>query len=189
MSAEGNPLEDMDVLPPWWLDVATGERLRGSLVEAVVTASRVPWDIARLRWHVTDMTEDETASSECVCGQTGLRYRFTIADDVSGAELFPIGSDCIAHFDVLAMTSAATVLADFAALTSAARGGVLDLKGDLSRRRLALLHRRGMLADREFEFLVSMFNRRREMTLRQQGWAHALMVRLTCEFAATGGAK
>lgn len=186
MSAEGNPLEDMDVLPPWWLDVATGKRLRGSLVEAVVTASRVPWDIARLRWHVTDMTEDETASSECVCGQTGLRYRFTIADDVSGAELFPIGSDCITHFGVDAMTAAATDLADLAALTSAAHDRVLDLKDDLSRRRLALLHRRGTLNAREFEFLTSVFNRRRSLTPRQQGWTDALMARLTGEL--TGGA-
>lgn len=186
MSAEGNPLEDMAVLPPWWLDVATDERLRRSLVEAVVTASRVPWDIARLRWHVTDMAEDETASSECVCGQTGLRYLFTITDSVSGAELFPIGSDCINHFDVSSMTAAATGLADLAALTSAARGGVLDLKGDLSRRKLALLHRRGLLDAREYGFLVLMFNRRREMSVRQAGWADALLGRLTG--ALTGGA-
>lgn len=188
MSAEGNALEDMAVLPPWWLDVATGERLRRSLVEAVVAASGVPWDIARLRWHVTDMTEDETASSECVCGQTGLRYRYTITDDVTGAELYPIGSDCIAHFDVPAMATAASDLADLATLTTAANSGVLDLKGDLSRRKLALLHRRELLNDREFEFLVSVFNRRREMTAGQAGWVDALMGRLTGELADKGGA-
>ncbi|MGI6795707.1 hypothetical protein [Gordonia sihwensis] len=165
--------------PEIMTDTATGCRIRIPLVRAVEAASGLAWDAARLSWRVIGMDEDEDARGVCVCGQTGLRYLYTIVDDRTGASLHPVGSDCIAHFDDPTMSSAATAFADLAGLKrTIAACGVLGL-ADLSRRRLSMLHDRGLIDSREFEFLMSMFNRRRGMTSRQAAWADALMGRLT----------
>ncbi|OBC01724.1 hypothetical protein [Gordonia sp. 852002-50395_SCH5434458] len=166
-------------------DAATGQRLRTSLVRAMEAASGLPWSAARLSWRVAGMTEDEDASSTCVCGQPNLRYLYTIVDDRTGVELHPIGSDCIAHFGDPVMASAATDLANLVALkTAVEKHGALDLKRDLSRFRIALLHRRGLLTAREFGFATDMYNRRRPLTSRQAEWLGTILVRLAAQLAA-----
>lgn len=161
-------------------DAVTGARLRLSLRRAVEAASGLAWDAARLTWRVTGMSEDDETIGECVCGQTGLRYLYTITDCRTGAELNPIGSDCIEHFGDPELISAASDLADLAALKRVVSvNGVVDLKRDFTRRRLATLERRRMITPAEFEFLVAMFNRRREMTVNQGRWADSLMARLS----------
>ncbi|WP_345312516.1 hypothetical protein [Gordonia alkaliphila] len=161
-------------------DAATGARLRLTLVRAVEAASGLPWDAARLGWRVIGVCVDEEAAGICVCGQTGLRYLYTITDNRSGAELYPIGSGCIAHFGDLTMASAASDFADIALMRAAITiRGTLDLTRDLTRRKLALLHWSGLLNAREVEFLTSMFNRRRPMTPSQARWVESLLGRVS----------
>lgn len=161
-------------------DAVTGVGLRLSLRRAVEAASGLAWDAARMSWRVSGMSEDVESVGECVCGQTGLRYLYNIADSRTGAELYPIGSDCIEHFGDPELMSAASDLADLAALKRAVMvNGTTDLKRDFTRRRLATLERRRMITPAEFEFLIAMFNRRREMTVNQGRWADSLMARLS----------
>lgn len=182
-------------------DAATGEGIRLALVRAVEDASGLPWDVARLTWRVSDMEEDEHADGECVCGQTGLRYLYTIADDRTGAVLYPIGSDCIAHFAIDSMTDEVRRLRDLWELASIVESGTaLTLKGEgrnLTKAKLAALYDEGAFKPsqwnggepaRDHDFLLKMFGKRNEPSPAQRrkiavllseiagflrGWAHA----------------
>lgn len=162
-------------------DAATGGGIRLALVRAVEDASGLPWDVARLTWRVTDMEEDEHAEGECVCGQTGLRYLYTIADDRTGAVLYPIGSDCIAHFAIDSMTDEVRRLRDLWELAGVVGSGTaLVLKGagrHLSRAKLAALYGEGAFKPsrwnggdpaRDLDFLLKMFGKRNAPSTAQR---------------------
>ncbi|MGQ2916466.1 hypothetical protein [Microbacterium aurantiacum] len=48
---------------------------------------------------MTYVEEHPSSEGECVCGQTNLLWMFTITNSNNGAELFPIGSSCVNHFE------------------------------------------------------------------------------------------
>lgn len=188
-----------NIEPEIMTDAATGGGIRLALVRAVEDASNLPWDVARLTWRVSDMEED--ADGECVCGQTGLRYLYTIADDRTGAVLYPIGSDCIAHFAIDSMTDEARRLRDLWELVRVVESGTaLILKGEgrnLTKAKLAALYDEGAFKPSrwnggdpvcDFDFLLKMFGKRNTPSPAQRrkidallseiagflrGWAHA----------------
>lgn len=73
---------------------------RKKLIDAIVTNSEAEnWDDAVTEWDVCDeITEDWTGMSQCVCGQSDIRYLYRIRNHVTGHELYPIGSCCIEKF-------------------------------------------------------------------------------------------
>lgn len=69
---------------------------RPDLEKAVIGASRSDfWEGARYEWYMWDCEE---GSGECVCGQKGLRYLYTIRNKCTQRLLYPIGSVCIDYF-------------------------------------------------------------------------------------------
>lgn len=153
---------------------ATGDRIRATLVRTVEAAAGLPWDVARRGFDVTDMDIDEAAAGECVCGQPNLRYLYTI-EHLSGAVLYPIGSDCIHHFGVVGMVNKARTLRhlhDVAAVV--ARGEHLTLRGpgrNLTAARLLALYDSGAFTAsawnggdpaNDYDFLLRMLRKRNE---------------------------
>ena len=160
---------------------ARGDRLRAALVAAVERVTDTPWDIARRGFDVTDIEEDELVRGECVCGQRGLRYLYTITHRVTGVPLYPIGSSCIDHFGVAAMTDRACDLRNLADLAAVVRRGErLELRGrgrHLTAAKLLALHdagafpatswNRGRPAD-DYDFLLRMMRKRSEPSPAQE---------------------
>lgn len=153
---------------------ASGDRIRATLVRTVEAATGLPWDVARRGLEVTGMGVDEDAAGECVCGQPNLRYLYTI-EHLSGAVLYPIGSDCIHHFGVVGMVDKARTLRhlhDLAAVV--ARGEHLTLRGpgrNLTAARLLALYDSGAFTPsawnggdpaRDYDFLLRMFRKRND---------------------------
>ena len=110
------------------------EPARATLIAAVRRASDdLPWEVARRQWDVVDTDYDADCAGVCVCGQTGLGWLYTITNRETGRTLYPIGSDCIAHFEVDVMMEAARDLAELERLRDCVASGVpLDLKTHLS---------------------------------------------------------
>ncbi|MDJ0454070.1 hypothetical protein [Gordonia amicalis] len=167
---------------------ARGDRMRATLVAAVENVADIPWDIARRGFDVTDIEEDERVGGECVCGQQGLRYLYTITHRVTGVSLYPIGSSCIGYFGVAAMTDRARDLRDLVELAAVARGGeLLVLRGKgkhLTAAKLLALYdagafpatswNRGRPAD-DYNFLLRMMRKRNEPSAAQKRKVDALL--------------
>lgn len=167
---------------------ARGDRMRAALVAAVEKVTGTPWDVARRGFDVTDVQEDEVSEGECVCGQRGLKYLYTITHRVTGAIVYPIGSSCIDHFAVAAMTDRARDLRNLVDLAAVVRRGerlVLRGKGKhLTAARLLALHdagafpatpwNRGRPAD-DYAFLLRMMRKRNEPSSAQRRKVDALL--------------
>ncbi|NDK90393.1 hypothetical protein GYA93_12510 [Gordonia desulfuricans] len=143
------------------------EPARAALIAAVRRESDgLPWEVARRQWDVVDTDYDDDCTGVCVCGQTGLGWLYTITNREAGSMLYPIGSDCIAHFAVDVMVETARDLAELERLRLWVASGVpLDLKTHLSRRRLRVLFERGLVARDDYEMLRASYNRRRPLTV------------------------
>ncbi|WP_156527561.1 hypothetical protein [Gordonia sp. 852002-51296_SCH5728562-b] len=160
------------------LDEEGSSPVAAALVAAVRAASGgLPWELARLRWWVSGVHEDPDATGVCVCGQVGLRWLYEITDTATGATLSPIGSDCIGRFDDETMTAVARELVELDRMERVVAANHQLGFGDLSRLRIAVLWVYGAVDARERDFLTAMFNRRREMTPRQERWASAILSR------------
>lgn len=75
---------------------ANFQALRTAVIDLSTTDR---WKSAVLEWEVTYVEEHPSSEGECVCGQTNLLWMFTISNTLNGAELFPIGSSCVNHFE------------------------------------------------------------------------------------------
>ena len=95
-----------------------------ALRRAVVNASVADrWKAAVLEWEVTSVEEHPDSEGECVCGQTNLLWMYTITNETSGAELFPIGSTCVNHFERTDLSQQVTVFRKLVHLRTAIREG------------------------------------------------------------------
>lgn len=95
-----------------------------SLKRAVIDASVADrWSAAVLEWEVTYVEERPQRDGECVCGQTGLLWLYTIANDSTGTELFPIGSSCVNHFGRSDLTKQISIFRKLVFTRDAARAG------------------------------------------------------------------
>jgi hypothetical protein len=151
-----------------------------TLVRAVIDASASKeWDSAVLEWDVTELEEDLTASGECVCGQTELVKLFTIRNKRNGAELYPIGSECVKKFGRSDLTRQTTLFSDLLKLRSAIQDGQpvrLDSEY-FSRAILEYLDDKGAFtpdewdSDGGYSFMLKMFNKRIQANItKAQRW-------------------
>lgn len=64
-----------------------------TLKAAVIAACRAnAWAAAVEEWEVVGLEADPTATGMCVCGNTGLRYLYTIRNPKAGQELSRSGA-------------------------------------------------------------------------------------------------
>lgn len=153
--------------------------LAWSLPEEVIRGSRSKYfKEATQEWDITGRTEDPEASSYCVCGKHGLRYLFKITNRKTGATLYPIGSTCIDQFERKDLTQEVAFTQAKFKILQATQQGKLSLRGSLfSRNLLAHLYDEGCFqpnkfngfdANKDYQFLVDMFNKRSEPSEKQQ---------------------
>ncbi|PRY67699.1 hypothetical protein B0I08_106307 [Glaciihabitans tibetensis] len=102
------------------MKTANFHALRRAVTEAS-TASK--WKTGVLEWEVTSVAEHPTGEGECVCGQTNLLWLYTITNTHNGAELFPIGSTCVNHFERTDLNRQIAVFRKLVHIRSAAREG------------------------------------------------------------------
>lgn len=164
------------------------EELRRAVIEASVADE---WEAARREWEVSDceVDEGEDLEEQCLCGQEGLRYLYTIRNTLNGRDLYPIGSSCIFKFGRKEMDKDAKTLRElFALVKEAAKAGrenTVGIKsGCFSKALLAYLWAEGVFkpnrynhnnGDNDYIFLLDMFNKRNPMTPAQGRKATAVI--------------
>ena len=170
-----------------------------ALQRAVLSASRANrWAQAVQEWRVIRLEEDPQAQGVCVCGKTGLVYLYTIHNEGSANELFPIGSSCVNLFEVEELDLSVSVFRQLIELRSAfASGQRVDLTKDFfSRALLADLWENGAFppnefnhenGDNDYRFLLDLFNRRRDFTDREQRKVWVLINRTIRPFVLSDG--
>jgi len=102
------------------MTTANFQALRRAVIESSV-ADR--WKPAAREWEVTSVEEHPDSSGECICGQTNLLWMYTITNGVNGAELFPIGSTCVNHFERTELNQQVGVFRKLLQLRAAVRQG------------------------------------------------------------------
>ena len=152
------------------------QTLRG----AVIAESRATtWAGAVEEWEVVALEEDPTATGVCVCGNTGLRYLYTIRNATTGQQLFPIGSVCVEYFEVAELTESVSALRRLFDLRAAFidRKPVTLTTDYFSRALLADLWEHGAFPDndfnrgdgeRDYQFLLDWFNSRSEPNTKER---------------------
>ena len=154
--------------------------------EVVALSCADNFEEARHEWDLVNRGIDPTSSQNCVCGKEGLKYLFTIRNRETGAKLYPIGSSCIELFgreDLDQQTNIAIQM--YAVLAEYREAGSLKLKGGaITRAVLKQLYEEGCFTPTSFnkgnpavdyQFLVDMFNKRKEPSVKQQGKIWALL--------------
>ncbi len=129
------------------------------------------WKYAVNEWEICDCDEDETCSTQCICGKEGLRYLFTIRNIINNNKLYPIGSSCIKKFSVDDLYSEANLWEqEFKLYNAISNNSYISLKNGLfSRKLLFKLYEEGAFKPtsynnnepyNDYEFLLDMFNKR-----------------------------
>lgn len=157
----------------------------GVLQKAVIEASESYfWEEAVCEWKILDCAIDEDKKSRCICGQEGLKYCFTIKNRYNDNILHPIGSSCISQFgrnDLIQIVSVYEQM--FNIRIKYYNREKIRLK-DLSRKLLQFLYEEGAFEPNsynhfnpkeDYEFLLSMFNRRTEPSIKQQAKIKAII--------------
>lgn len=136
-----------------------------NLIKAVIEASvAYTWELAVLEWEIVDCTEDESASSQCVCKHEGLRYLYKIRNRNNKNILFPIGSTCIKKFGRNDLDEELSVMEQmFSLLHAVEKRERIELTSKyFSRKLLEYLYENNVFIPNnynDFEFLLKMFNK------------------------------
>ena len=146
------------------------------------------WEDAVTEWEIDDCEEDDSCSSECICGKENIKYLYTIRNIRNGNILFPIGSSCIRKFNRTDMNEE-TVLREstFRLLHAVEDNGYLSLSTELfSRKLLKWLYDEGAFdtsynhydGEDDYEFMLKMFNKRNknEISERQDKKIKAILL-------------
>ncbi|GGA82368.1 hypothetical protein [Staphylococcus muscae] len=145
------------------------------------------WNDAVQEWEIYDVEEDEHNSSSCICGKENIRYLFTIKNMKNDKILFPIGSSCIKKFnrnDLNEITSVNERL--FKLFHAVKENKFISLDSDyFSRKLLRYLFDQNAFkpnkynnynAKNDYEFILKMFNQRREPSDKQKSKIKAIIV-------------
>lgn len=143
--------------------------------------------MAVAEWDVVGVEEDDSSSTTCTCGKHGLKYIFTIQNTENGNFLSPIGSECINRFGRDDLRKDATAYQQYLFLLNYYKKyKYLELKSDVfSKKLLKMLFEKGAFKPtqynknnprNDYEFLVSMFNKRSAISDKQQKRVNAIMV-------------
>ena len=77
--------------------------VRKSLHDAVLQASKADtWDQATKEWNEVSLIFNGIGRSNCICGNA-IKYAYELFNNVTGQRLFPIGSDCVRHFQLISL--------------------------------------------------------------------------------------
>lgn len=147
--------------------------------EVVALSCAGDFESARYEWDLVDRDIDPDCLQSCVCGKENLKYLFTIRNRETGAKLYPIGSSCIKLFGRQDLDQQVSVAREmYAVLAEYRESGTLALNGGaISRAVLKHLYDEGCFVPTDFnkhnpeadyEFLVKMFNQRKEPSEAQQ---------------------
>lgn len=171
-----------------------GPKAPKQLIDAVLDRSvSKTWAEAVKEWYVLSCDEDESCSETCVCGHEGLRYNFSIRNELNGEVIYPIGSKCIEKFENNDMSDDAKCwIAVHRLMRRATRYGrdktlsLFDDKDVFSRRLIWFLYEQGAFKPTRYnrfepyndaDFLIDMFNKRDYPTKHQRAKADAIVER------------
>ena len=77
--------------------------VRKSLHDAVLQASQAnTWDQATKEWNEVSLIFNGIGRSNCICGNA-IKYAYELFNNATGQRLFPIGSDCVRHFQRISL--------------------------------------------------------------------------------------
>lgn len=142
-----------------------------NLIKVVIEASVADtWELAVLEWEIVDCTEDESASSQCICKHEGLRYLYKIRNRNNKNILFPIGSTCIKKFGRNDLDEELSVMEQmFSLLHAVEKRERIELTSKyFSRKLLEYLYENNVFIPNNYndfdgyndlEFLLKMFNK------------------------------
>jgi hypothetical protein len=165
------------------------------LVKTVVVNSESnKWIDAKNEWNVVNISEDESAESQCICGKENLRYLYTIKNTLNGNTLFPIGSECIKQFNQEALNNDVTTYRKLLKLQQAVENNeFISLDSTyFSRNLLSYLYQNGAFKpnkynnndpEEDYEFLLSIFNKRKPLDVKYQNKIKALIINAIIPFA------
>ncbi len=139
------------------------------------------WEEAVEEWHIVSCYDNHNCGETCLCGHEGIRYEYTIENEINGNLLSPIGSHCILKFGNKELKNEVKVWDEAIKLLEALRSeGPNSLKRldskYFSRRLFAFLYERGAFPDNQYngfdgandcDFMIRMFNKRSEPTEKQ----------------------
>lgn len=144
--------------------------VRNFIMTVINYSENEDWEDAVTEWEIDDCEEDESCSSECICGKENIKYLYTIRNTINGNRLFPIGSSCIRKFNREDMNEEITLReSTFKLLHAVEENRYLSLSADLfSRKILRWLYEQGAFNTRynhydgeeDYEFMLKMFNKR-----------------------------
>lgn len=167
------------------------------LVKAVVAQSESSdWITAKGEWTITDVSEDEDAETQCVCGQENLRYLYTIQNQLNDNVLFPIGSQCIKQFDETDLANEVITYRKLLELKQAVDSKkfiTLD-STYFSKKLIKYLYDEDAFRasqynnydpHKDYEFMLKMFNEQKDPTNKQQKKIKALIMSAIIPFAKT----
>lgn len=132
-------------------------------------------------WYVADCEVDNSKATKCVCGQEGLKYIFTIVNEITGAVIAPIGSSCVKLFDSKQLNDEMNYLVQKHLLISLFKAGKpIPFNAEYFSRKLLIgLRDEGAFkpnkynnynGDNDFEFMTKMFNKiiKSAITIKQR---------------------
>ena len=77
--------------------------VRKNLYDAVLETSKADtWEQATKEWNEVSLIFNGIGRSNCVCGNA-IKYAYELFNGVTGKRLFPIGSDCVRHFQRISL--------------------------------------------------------------------------------------
>lgn len=145
------------------------------------------WDSAVYEWEIVDCVGDGVNDSACICGKENIRYLFTIRNQHNGNELFPIGSTCIKKFnreELNELTSVQEKL--FRLLHAIQKHKYISLDSEcFSKKLLKYLYEERVFLptkyndfdpEKDYLFMLDMFNKRNEPIEKQQNKIKAIMM-------------
>ncbi len=157
------------------------------MAEVLKRSRAADWHLAVMEWRFLSVGEDLTLQTSCVCGQEGLRYLFTIGNDITGSRLFPIGSKCIKSFGRADLDADIAVRQQlFKLLRAVENNSFITLNSELFSRKLLLhLYELGAFAasphnrfepKEDYLFVLKMFNIGLKRTLYQKRKVSAIIL-------------
>lgn len=159
------------------------ENLKNAIISNSVSKN---WQDAVLEWVLIDTEEDVHNKSQCICGKENIKYLHRIKNIHNGIELFPVGSSCIKKFDRDDLNELIAVKEKLFKLYHAVGNKeFLELSPELfSRKLITYLYREGAFdsnnkmypAYNTYEFFLKMFNKRNEMTPKQDKKVKAILL-------------
>lgn len=147
------------------------------------------WEDAAKEWHIASCYDNQDCSETCLCGHEGIRYEYTIENEINGNLLAPIGSHCILKFGNEELKNEVKVWDEAIKLLEALRSkGPDSLKSldsrHFSRRLFAFLYEKGAFRDNQYndfdgandrDFMINMFNKRSGPTERQKAKIYMIL--------------